>query len=149
VEVVGRQAVAVQLRLAQRSQKGQVIGRGMKYGSAVVAPVQGMIKQAVSDGSWKARHRDSIAPDRSTRQRKNELTPFIPHLFLSDGSWKARHRDSIAPDRSTRQRKNELTPFIQTRPARVLGRPHQPRPQRISLDVAADRQEMIVGLDRE
>jgi hypothetical protein len=59
------------------SEEGQVVVGGEEDGGAVVAPVQGVVDQAVSDGTGLARHASKLTPGDRPRQEKNELTPFF------------------------------------------------------------------------
>ena len=76
MEVIGHQAVAVQakgvaaLRLPQGVEKGLVVGGRGEHGGPIVAAVDGMVEQAVSDGSGPAWHGPRLRAARMTGKRK-------------------------------------------------------------------------------
>jgi hypothetical protein len=76
VKGIGHQAVAVQpegIALAGLSQSGEesvVVGLVAEDGSAVVAPVQGVVEQAIRDGSAQARHGATLGGASGAGKRK-------------------------------------------------------------------------------
>jgi hypothetical protein len=76
VKVVGHQTIAVQpervtlLGLAEGIQENQMVLGGEKDISAVIASVEGMVQQTVSDGTRCTRHSKKLKPKPRPRQEK-------------------------------------------------------------------------------
>lgn len=88
MEVVAHQAIAIEhkriaaLRPRKRLQKRPIVVGVAEDGRTIIAAVEGMVHQAIGDGTRKSRHADKVQAI-AGGVKKNELTPFSPFSSLS------------------------------------------------------------------